>query len=139
MPEDAKKEGIRVMIVDDHGVARSGIRLSLKSFADIQVVAEAESGEEALQFCRETELDVVLMDLAMPEMDGITAACEIIRSHPHVAVIALSGSENQRVVQDALQAGAVMCLCKNVAIDELAAAIRASYHGRGDGNASRNP
>ena len=126
---------IRVMIVDDHAVVRSGIRFSLLAFDDLVLVAEAENGQEALQLCgRLSDLaalpDVILMDMLMPEMDGVAATQAILDRYPEVQVIALTSFETGSLVQDALQAGAIGYLLKDAAIDELAGAIRAAHAGR---------
>jgi NarL family two-component system response regulator LiaR len=126
----AESKLIRVMIVDDHAVVRSGIRFSLSAFDDIQVVAEAESGEYALDVCLQKLPDVILMDLAMPGMDGVTATRALRERFPSIKIIALTSFEEGKLVMQALQAGAIGYLLKNVTIDELASAIRAAFEGR---------
>jgi NarL family two-component system response regulator LiaR len=131
----ASDSPIRVMIVDDHAVVRGGIRFSLLAFDDLVLVAEAGNGQEALQHCgRLSDLaalpDVILMDMLMPEMDGVAATQAILDRYPEVQVIALTSFETGSLVQDALQAGAIGYLLKDAAIDELAEAIRAAYAGR---------
>ncbi len=121
---------IRVMIVDDHAVVRSGLAAFLMVFDDLQLVGEAAGGAKAIQLCRQVEVDVVLMDLMMPEMDGAEATRLIRRQCPGVQVIALTSFREEKLVQGALQAGAISYLLKNVSADELAAAIRAAYAGR---------
>lgn len=126
---------IRVMVVDDHAVVRSGIRFSLLAFDDLVLVAEAKNGEEALALCdqmydAEAMPDVILMDMLMPEMDGVAATQAILDRYPRVQVIALTSFETGSLVQDALQAGAIGYLLKDAAIDELAEAIRAAHAGR---------
>ena len=125
-----KEETIRVMIVDDHAVVRSGLAAFLTVFDDLQLVGEAGSGAEALQLCQETAVDVVLMDLMMPEMDGAEATRLIRQQCPGVQVIALTSFREEKLVQGALRAGAISYLLKNVTADELAAAIRAAHAGR---------
>jgi NarL family two-component system response regulator LiaR len=121
---------IRVMIVDDHAVVRSGLRFFLLSFDDMELIAEADSGEEALQLCSQVELDVVLMDMVMPGMDGATATQIIRERYPQVQVIALTSFKEEDLVQSALQAGAISYLLKDVSDEELAKAIRSAYAGR---------
>jgi len=121
---------IRVMVVDDHTVVRSGIRFSLLAFDDIDLVGEAGSGEEALRKCDEIQPDVVLMDIVMPGMDGIAATRAIRERYPKVQVITLTSFQEADLVQQALQAGAIGYLLKDVAIDELAEAIRSAHAGR---------
>ena len=125
-----KEEVIRVMIVDDHAVVRSGLAAFLTVFDDLRLVGEASSGAEALQMCRKTAVDVVLMDLMMPEMDGAEATRLIRQACPGVQVIALTSFREENLVQGALQAGAISYLLKNVTTGELAAAIRAAHAGR---------
>ena len=123
-------ELIRVMIVDDHDMVRKGLATFLKVSADLELVAEARDGQEALLMCEKVQPDVVLMDLVMPEMDGMTATRAIRERWPQVQVIALTSFQEQRMVQEALQAGAIGYLLKNVSIDDLAEAIRAAHAGQ---------
>jgi NarL family two-component system response regulator LiaR len=126
----SEEQPIRVMIVDDHAVVRSGLAAFLMVFDDLLLVGEAEGGAEAIQMCRETAVDVVLMDLMMPEMDGAEATRLIRKECPGVQVIALTSFREEKLVQGALQAGAISYLLKNVSADELANAIRAAHAGR---------
>lgn len=125
-----EEKSIRVLIVDDHAVVRSGLAAFLTIFDDLQLVGEAGGGSEAVEVCRETAVDVVLMDLIMPEMDGAEATRLIRQQCPSVQVIALTSFREEKLVQNVLQAGAISYLLKNVTADELAAAIRAAYAGR---------
>jgi NarL family two-component system response regulator LiaR len=126
----SKEQPIRVLIVDDHAVVRSGLAAFLMVFDDVLPVGEAEGGAEAVEICRETAVDVVLMDLMMPEMDGAEATRLIRKECPGVQVIALTSFREEKLVQGALQAGAISYLLKNVSADELADAIRAAHAGR---------
>jgi NarL family two-component system response regulator LiaR len=126
----AESTQIRVMLVDDHAVVRSGLGAFLMVFGDLELVAEAGSGEEAVRLCKETQPDVVLMDLVMPGMDGAAATEAIRQQCPHIQVIALTSFKEQDLVEGALQAGAIGYLLKNVSADELANAIRAAHAGR---------
>jgi NarL family two-component system response regulator LiaR len=121
---------IRVMLVDDHAVVRSGLGAFLIAFDDLELVAEAGSGEEAVRLCEEAQPDVVLMDLVMPGMDGAAATKAIREKCPHIQVIALTSFKEQDLVEGALQAGAIGYLLKNVSADELVNAIRAAHAGR---------
>ncbi len=126
-----KREIIRVLSVDDHELMRRGIRFSLLSVEDIELVAEAQSGEEALRLCDEVEPDVVLMDMYLTEsMDGIATTRAIRERCPQVQVLALSSFFEKGLVQGAMQAGAIGYLVKGVSGAELADAIRAAYAGR---------
>ena len=121
---------IRVMVVDDHAVVRGGLRFFLLAFDDIALVAEAESGVQALELCATAQPDVVLMDIAMPGMDGVEATRVLRKRYPRIRVLALTSFESGELVQKVLQAGAIGYLLKDVPIDELATAIRAAHAGR---------
>ncbi len=121
---------IRVLVADDHTMVRKGLIVLLENFDDIEVVGEASDGEMALAQCRKTHVDVVLMDMIMPRMDGITAVREIRASAPGTHVIMLTSFSEEQNVQDALQAGAIGYLMKNISGDELAAAIRRASEGQ---------
>jgi NarL family two-component system response regulator LiaR len=126
-----KRENIRVMSVDDHELMRRGIRFSLLSVEDLELVAEAHSGEEALRLCDEVGPDVVLMDMYLTgSMDGIATTRAIRERCPQVQVLALSSFFEKGLVQGAMQAGAIGYLVKGVSGAELAEAIRAAYAGR---------
>ncbi|GAP09013.1 two component transcriptional regulator, LuxR family [Bellilinea caldifistulae] len=121
---------IRVMLVDDHAVVRSGLSAFLMAFDDLELVGEAENGLQAVQRAAAFQPDVILMDLVMPEMDGAAATRLIREAHPHIQVIALTSFREDALVQAALQAGAISYLLKNVSADDLAQAIRAAHAGR---------
>ena len=121
---------IRVVIVDDHNMVRSGLAVFLKTLDDLELVGEAGDGAEAVRLCAELQPDVVLMDLVMPGMDGITAIRAIRQTHPNIRIVALTSFTDQELVQGALQAGAIGYLLKNASIDELAEAIRAAHAGK---------
>ena len=121
---------IRVLIVDDHAMVRRGLAAFLKIRPELQVVGEASNGREAIELCGQLAPDVILMDLLMPGMGG-TEATRAIRSRwPRVQVIALTSFGEPEMVREALQAGAVSYLLKNVSADDLAAAIRSAHAGR---------
>jgi NarL family two-component system response regulator LiaR len=100
------------------------------TFNDLELVAEAGSGEEAVRLCSQQDVDVVLMDLVMPGMDGAEATRAIRKQCPEIQVIALTSFKEEDLIQGALQAGAISYLLKNVTADELAEAIRAAHAGR---------
>lgn len=126
----SQPEPIRVMIVDDHAVVRSGLAAFLMAYDDLQFVAEAAGGQEAVRLCRQVQPDVVLMDLMMPGMDGAAATRVIREECAQIQIVALTSFREQELVQGALQAGAISYLLKNVSADELANAIRAAHAGR---------
>ena len=121
---------IRVLLVDDHAVVRSGLSFFLSTTNDIEVVGEAADGEQALRLCAQLQPDVVLMDMVMPRMDGFTAMQQIRQRYPAIRVLALTSFLDGEFVQRALQAGASGYLLKDVQARDLADAIRAAYAGR---------
>ncbi len=127
---DAQAKPIRVVVVDDHTVVRSGLGAFLLAFDDLEFIGEAESGEKAIAVCEDLQPDVVMMDLKMPGMGGL-AAIQVIRDQfPQIRVIALTSFKDQETVQGALKAGANGYLLKNATAEELARAIRAAYIGQ---------
>jgi NarL family two-component system response regulator LiaR len=121
---------IKVLLVDDHAVVRSGLTKFLMVNPDLELVGEASDGAEAVALVSSRQPDVVLMDLMMPGMDGISATREIHDKYPRVRVIALTSFSEQNLVQGALQAGAVGYLQKNVTAAELGNALRSACVGR---------
>jgi NarL family two-component system response regulator LiaR len=121
---------IRVMLVDDHNVVRSGLATFLRAYEDLELVGEAKNGLEALNLCHKKQPDVILMDLMMPEMDGIAATRAILAEYPDVKIIAMTSFEDEELVQGVLAVGAISYLLKNVTSDELAKAIRDAASGR---------
>ncbi|MBI5950431.1 MAG: response regulator transcription factor [Chloroflexi bacterium] len=118
------------MIVDDHTMVRKGLTTILKVFSDLQLVGEAENGSDAIKLCGEVQPDVILMDMVMPDMDGATATRIIRQQFPQVKVIVLTSFKEGELIKNALEAGAIGYLLKDVSADELARAIRAAYSGR---------
>jgi NarL family two-component system response regulator LiaR len=121
---------IRVMLVDDHAMVRKGLATFLKVFKDMQLAGEAENGAVAIQLCGEILPDVVLMDMVMPEMDGASATRAICEKYPQVRVIALTSFNEGDLVKNALEAGAIGYLLKDVSPADLVNAIRAAHAGR---------
>ena len=121
---------IRVVIADDHALVRSGLQSILSIFDDIELVAQAENGAEAVSLCEQVMPDVVLMDLVMPGMDGAAATAEILGRCPGTKVIALTSFTDGELIESTLRAGAIGYLIKNASGDQLAAAIRAADLGR---------
>jgi NarL family two-component system response regulator LiaR len=126
----SKDTRIRIMIVDDHSMMRTGLRYTLESFDDLELVGEASSGSEALELCQKTKPDVILMDMVMPEMDGAETTQHIQSNYPSAQIIALTSFQERDLVERALQSGAIGYLLKNVPAEELVKAIRAAYKGK---------
>lgn len=122
-------KAIRVLIVDDHAMVRSGLKNFIYGFDWIEPVGEAGNGVEAVEFCATHEVDVVLMDMVMPVMDGNEATRRIIALGKPVKIIILTSFHEQDLVEQALKAGATSYLLKNVTAGQLAEAIRAANAG----------
>jgi two-component system, NarL family, response regulator LiaR len=120
---------IRVLLVDDHAVVRGGLRFFLASADNIEIVGEAANGGEAIELVAQLTPDVVIMDMMMPGMDGITATHELRRRFPQVRVLALTSFGEGEIVQQALQAGAIGYLLKDTQGSELITAIRTAFAG----------
>lgn len=120
---------IRIMIVDDHAMLRKGLAVFLMSYPDLKLVGEAANGKEALGMCADKDPDVILMDLLMPVMDGITATRMIHDTFPKIQIIALTSFGEERLIKDVLAAGAISYLFKKISADDLAKAIRAASNG----------
>jgi NarL family two-component system response regulator LiaR len=124
------EQKIRIMLVDDHSVVRSGLGAFLSVNPDLELVGEAENGEQAVVRAGILKPDVILMDLMMPVMDGVAATLAIKKQNPAIQIIALTSFQEDELVQNALKAGAVGYLMKNVTARELAAAIKAAKDGK---------
>jgi NarL family two-component system response regulator LiaR len=132
MPDDnlfSENAPIRVMIVDDHQVVRRGLISFLSTAAHIQVVIEASSGAEAVTLAEQHQPDVTLLDLLMPEMNGVEATAALRARVPHTRVIILSTFGEPQMVADALRAGAIGYLIKSAPLEQIIAAIEAAMHG----------
>lgn len=123
-------EKIRVLITDNHAMVRNGLMMFLQSYTDIELVGEASNGYEAVMMCNTLHPDIVLMDLLMPEMDGVTATSTIVQAHPNIRVIALTSFNEDQLIYEALKAGIVAYLLKDCTADELVAAIRNAHAGK---------
>jgi NarL family two-component system response regulator LiaR len=122
-------EHTSVLVVDDHSLVRTGITFSLLAFEDLEVVGQASTAEEGLRLVEELAPDVVLMDLMMPGMGGVAAIRLLHERAPDLPVLALTSFQEGELVQQALQAGALSYLLKNIEADELAKAIRLARRG----------
>jgi NarL family two-component system response regulator LiaR len=125
-----EQSSIRVLIVDDHPMVRKGLASFLLVMDDLELVGDAKDGLAALRRCEHSSPDVILMDLVMPVMDGPTAIREIRKRWPEIQIIALTSFQEEDLVHQALQAGAISYLLKDVGADELEAAIRAAHAGK---------
>lgn len=121
---------IRVLIVEDHSIVRAGVRLLIEAQPDMEVVAEAKDGHEALLKTKQLQPDVVLMDITMPGLSGLEATRIIKEEHPKTQVLALTMHENERYFFQILQAGASGYVVKGASPAELITALRAVYQGQ---------
>lgn len=121
---------IRILLADDHAVVRQGLRMFLSQDTSIEVVGEAENGEQALRLARALRPDVVLMDMAMPVMDGVAATRAIRSELPDVEVLAVTSVLDNATILDAVQAGAIGYLLKDTSSAELCRAIHAAAAGQ---------
>jgi two-component system, NarL family, response regulator LiaR len=121
---------IRVLIVDDHAMVRSGLMNFIYAYEWMIPVGEAENGAEAVAFCAAHDVDVVLMDILMPKMDGTEATQRILSLGKSTKIIILTSFQEQDMVEQALKAGAMSYLLKNVTAEDLAQAIRSAHTGR---------
>ena len=119
---------IRVLLVDDHGVVRRGLRGYLELLDDIEVIGEAENGVEGVERSAELVPDVILMDIVMPQLDGIGAISQIKAAQPAVQIVALTSFIEEEKVLAALEAGASGFILKDAEADDVAAAIRAAHN-----------
>ena|SRR5215216_2472572 len=120
---------IKVLLVDDHGIVRDALRYLLEAQGDIQIIATAADGMEAVELARHDCPDVAVMDISMPRMDGIEATRQICGFCPHTHVVMLTIYNTAEHIQHALQAGASGYVLKEAAGQELVAAVRALYNG----------
>jgi NarL family two-component system response regulator LiaR len=125
-----EQKPIRVVIVDDHAMVRTGLATFFEISDDLDLVGQAADGREAVALCEQVQPDVVLMDLMMPELNGVTATRIIRERWPQTQVIALTSFQEKDLVRDALQAGAIGYLLKNVSMGDLTESVRAAHAGR---------
>jgi len=121
---------IKVLIVDDHPLVRHGIKTLLDVYDDIEVIGEAENGQEALEMCKKNKPDVVLMDLIMPGVNGIEATKEIMKNWSYIKVVTLTSFVDKKLIEDSLKAGAIGYVLKNISGDKLVATIRDADKGK---------
>ena len=121
---------IKVMLVDDHMVVRSGLSTVLSVYDDLRLIGEAGDGEEAIRLCERLQPDVILMDLLMPKMDGVTTIKTIKTRWPQIQIIALTSFKEKEYVEGALKAGANGYLFKDVSAEELVNSVRRAVAGQ---------
>ncbi len=120
---------IRVLVVDDHAIMRDGIRALLNLQEDIEIVGEASEGNEAIQKAKELSPDVIIMDIAMPSMDGLEATRRITRQNPKTKILILSQHDNKEYILSAVKAGSAGYVPKRALGSDLVSAIHAVYRG----------
>ena len=120
---------IKAVVVDDHPLIRDGMRYMLASYADIEIVGEADTGEAALAICMRELPDVVLLDLNLPDMDGVEVISELRAQNPDVKVVVVTALPGGDRIQEALSSGATSYLNKDVSSGDLANSIRLAYRG----------
>lgn len=125
-----KTRPIRLLLTDDHDMVRQGLAVFLQAFPDMELVGEASDGLEAISRCEELRPDVVIMDVLMPEMDGIEATRQIREKFPDIQVLMLSNSKDEDLIISGLQAGAIGYVLKDIGVHEFAKAVRDAYHGQ---------
>ncbi|WP_131765657.1 response regulator [Candidatus Protofrankia californiensis] len=128
--EPSSPDPIRVLVVDDHALFRRGLQMVLEQEKDIEVVGEAPDGSEAVTMAVDTAPDIVLMDVRMPRRGGIDATSAIKQAVPSAKIVMLTISDEEGDLYDAIKAGAMGYLLKEISIDEVAAAIRAVHGGQ---------
>ena len=120
----------QILLVDDHKIIRDGLKALIGKQTDMEVVAEADTGRKALQLSRKLKPDIVIMDISMPDLNGIDATCQIVRELPEVKVIALSMHSQKQFVEGMLKAGVSGYLIKDSAFEELITAVKTVMNGR---------
>jgi len=127
--KSAGKAPIRVLVIDDHDAVRRGLEIFIESVDDLELVGQGSNGQEAIRLCQEIKPDVVLMDLTMPVMDGITATRKIHEFAPDIRIIALTSFQNEVLLRQAVDAGFSALLSKGITAGDLAEVIRSIETG----------
>lgn len=126
----AEKKVIRVIIADDHPLVRHGIKTVFEAYDDIELVAEAENGKEAIEICEQYKPDIVIMDMIMPILDGAEATSQLIKKFPDIKVIALTSFNDKDLIKKSLKAGAISFILKNISGSKLVKTIKDVYKGK---------
>jgi two-component system, NarL family, response regulator LiaR len=121
---------IRVLVADDHDVVRRGLASFIQTFPQFELVGEAANGREAIQLAADLKPDIILMDILMPEVDGIEAIKRIKATQPGIAILALTSMQDEETVSAALKAGATSYILKNAPLKDMVSAINATMQGR---------
>ncbi|MBN1298573.1 MAG: response regulator transcription factor [Actinobacteria bacterium] len=121
---------IKVLIADDHPLVRKGIKTYLDIYDDIEIVGEAENGAEAIAMCKISNPDIVLMDLVMPEVDGVEATRKILQSQPSIKIIILTSFIDKNLLENSLKAGAIGYVLKNISGESLIKTLRNANMGK---------
>ncbi len=129
MSGEASSSPTRLLLADDHALVREGMRAMLSKEPDLEVIGEAENGREAVELCRRLRPDLVLMDVRMPQMDGLEATREIKREHPQTIVLMVTTHENPDYLLDAIKAGAAGYVLKDATKQRLMSAVRRVLQG----------
>ena len=125
-----KKQSIRILLADDHSITRNGLKTILSLYDDIVLVGEASNGNDAIKICKKTNPDIILMDLDMPILDGVSATGIIRNECPGVKVIALTSFTDKKLVNNAIKAGVSSYIVKNISPYELINTIRSTFLGK---------
>jgi two-component system, NarL family, response regulator LiaR len=121
---------IKVLIADDHPMVRHGINILIGVYDDMEVIGQAENGREAIEMCGKYMPDIVLMDLMMPEVNGIEATRKILENWPNIKIVTLTSFIDKKLIEDSLKAGAIGYVLKNISGDNLVTTIRDAYKGK---------
>jgi NarL family two-component system response regulator LiaR len=138
MSTTEEKERIRVVIVDDHEKVLTGMGILFDLFEDLELVGTARDGNKAIQLCLKIKPDVVLMDLVMPEMDGVEATDIIRKRFPNIEIVGMTFFNEKGLVEKEMHAGAYACLYKDASVDEFADAIRGAATAGSERNSKSN-
>jgi two-component system, NarL family, response regulator LiaR len=125
-----KEKIIKILVADDHSITREGIKTLLSVYDDLMHIGEAANGQEAVDACKKLRPDVVLMDMDMPILDGVSATRAIKAENKDIKILALTSFADKKLIRNAIQAGASGYIIKNISPAELAEAIRSSFYGQ---------
>ena len=126
----SEKKIIKVVVADDHPLVRHGIKTVFEAYDDIDLVAEAENGKEAMEMVEKHSPDIVLMDLVMPVLDGVEATVQLLNRHPDLKIIVLTSFNDMDLIKKSLKAGAISYILKNISGALLVKTIRDIYKGK---------